>query len=72
MYYYVIHQWPKVINDELKPYFNRGNDLLVDQGCLILGYRIVVPSQSHKQILNELHSTHLGMVKIKTVARSPL
>lgn len=36
----------------------------------MLGYRVVIPSKSRKQVLDELHSTHLGMVKIKAIARS--
>jgi len=36
----------------------------------MLGYRVVVPSKSLKRILDELHSTYLGIVKMKAVARS--
>ncbi|VVC41753.1 Ribonuclease H-like domain,Integrase, catalytic core,Reverse transcriptase domain [Cinara cedri] len=70
VYYYVTHGWPKSINDDLKPYKDRHTDLSVEQGCLMLGYRVVIPSKSRKQILDELHSTHLGVVKMKAVARS--
>lgn len=70
VYYYVTHGWPKSISDDLKPYKDRHTDLSVEQGCLMLGYRVVIPSKSRKQILDELHSTHLGIVKMKAVARS--
>ncbi|VVC35786.1 Integrase, catalytic core,Aspartic peptidase domain,Ribonuclease H-like domain,Retrotransposon gag [Cinara cedri] len=70
VYYYVTHGWPKSINDDLKPYKDRHTDLSVEQGCLMLGYRVVISSKSRKQILDELHSTHLGVVKMKAVARS--
>ena len=70
VYYYVTHGWPKSISDDLKPYKDRHADLSVEQGCLMLGYRVVIPSKLRKQILNELHSTHLGIVKMKAVARS--
>ncbi|KAF0708423.1 Reverse transcriptase domain-containing protein [Aphis craccivora] len=69
VYYYVTHGWPKSISDDLKPYKDRHTDLSVEQGCLMLGYRVVIPSKSRKQILDELHSTHLGIVKMKAVAR---
>lgn len=36
----------------------------------MLDYRVVVPSILRKSILDELHSTHLGIVKIKSIARS--
>jgi len=66
----VTYGWPKSISDYLKPYKDRYTDLTVEQGCVILGYKVVIPSKSRKQILDELHSTHLGIVKIKALARS--
>ena len=34
------------------------------------GYRVVIPKKLRPQILNELHLTHLGVVKMKPTARS--
>jgi hypothetical protein len=70
VYYYVIHGWPKLVSDDLKPYKDKHTDLSVEQGCLMLGYRVVIPNKSRKSILDELHSTHLVVVKMKAVARS--
>ncbi|XP_008180189.1 uncharacterized protein K02A2.6-like [Acyrthosiphon pisum] len=67
------NKWPdkiKKVNDELKPYFNRKNELTIEVGCLLLGHRIVVPGKFQKELLNELHHTHMGTVKMKSVARS--
>jgi hypothetical protein len=64
VYYYVTHGWPNLFSDDLKPYKDRQTDLSVEQGYLMLGYRVVIPNKSHKSILDELHSTHLGVVKM--------
>lgn len=50
---------------QLKPYKDRHTDLSVEQGCFKLGYRVITPSKPRKQILDELHITHLGMIKMK-------
>ncbi|XP_039291150.1 uncharacterized protein K02A2.6-like [Nilaparvata lugens] len=69
---YVKYEWPdnSKIVDKLKPYFNRRNELYVDKDCLMLGNRIVIPVSLRKLILTELHSSHLGVVKMKSMARS--
>jgi len=67
------NKWPdkiKKVDDELKPYFNRRNELTIEVGCLLWGHRIVVPGKFRNELLNELHHTHMGTVKMKSVARS--
>ncbi|CAI6346892.1 unnamed protein product [Macrosiphum euphorbiae] len=67
------NKWPdkiKKVKDELKPYFNRKNELTIEVWCLLWGHRIVVPGKFQKELLNELHHTHMGTVKMKSVARS--
>ena len=36
----------------------------------MLGTRVVVPTKFQGQILDEIHSGHLGVVKMKSVART--
>ncbi|XP_060855198.1 uncharacterized protein K02A2.6-like [Metopolophium dirhodum] len=65
--------WPdniKNISDELKPYYYRKNELAIEQGCLMWGHRLIIPTKFRKELLQELHSTHLGIVKMKNLARS--
>lgn len=68
---YVKFGWPSVAScEDDKPYFIRKNDLVVDFGCLIFKYRIVVPPVLRKRILEELHQGHLGINKMKNVSRN--
>jgi len=65
--------WPdkiKNVEDQLIPYFNRRKELTVEQGCLLWGHRLVIPNKFRQELLNELHHTHMGIVKMKSLARS--
>nr|XP_039263171.1 uncharacterized protein K02A2.6-like [Styela clava] len=67
----VLKSWPnKIKNDELQPYFNRRHELSVHEGCLLCGNRVVIPPKSRSRILEELHESHPGIVKMKALARS--
>ena len=55
---------------ELDPYFARLTELTVQQNCLVWGIRVVVPPTLRSKLLDELHQGHVGVVKMKTLARS--
>lgn len=42
----------------------------LSNGCLVFEHRIVIPSIFREAVLNELHTAHLGIVKMKGMARS--
>ena len=70
---YVLGNWPKdtsKMSNEMKILFNKRLELTVEKGCLFWGLRAVIPGSMKTLILNELHATHLGIVKIKMFARS--
>lgn len=41
----------------------------LQQGCLMRGIRVYIPPVLRKRVLNELHSSHFGMSKMKSLAR---
>lgn len=68
---YVINGWPSKIKSDLeKPYFHRKDHLGIDRGCILYNHRVIVPDVLRKQVLAELHEGHLGVVKMKNIARS--
>lgn len=70
---YVKFGWPeKVGNDDEKIYFAKKDNLFLEHGCLVWGYRMVIPVSLRPHVLEELHSGHLGVVKMKQVARNYL
>ena len=68
---YVQHGWPSGSTDaRLQPYKSRKDELSVDQGCVLWGIRVIIPESLQKSVLQELHETHQGIVKMKCFARS--
>ena len=68
---FVPQGWPSELEEEaLKPYFIRREELSVHAGCLLWGARVIVPPQGREEVLNILHNTHPGIVKMKSLARS--
>ncbi|XP_048031439.1 uncharacterized protein K02A2.6-like [Megalobrama amblycephala] len=57
-------------NNVLGPYVNRKDELTMQQGCLMWGWRVVIPPKLRSRVLAELHTGHPGVVRMKAVARS--
>ena len=66
---YTKGQWPHQVPQEFRPFFNRRTELTVEEGCLLWGYRVVVPQRLREKLLQELHKDHPGVTKMKSVAR---
>ncbi|XP_043224352.1 uncharacterized protein K02A2.6-like isoform X1 [Amphibalanus amphitrite] len=63
--------WPEVCpRDELSFFFNHRHELSIENGCLLWGLRVVVPTQLRSRVLSLLHSGHPGMTAMKQLARS--
>ena len=58
------------VNKDLKLFFKKRNELSICQDCLVWGPRVVIPEVLRGTLLNELRLGHLGIVKMKKVARS--
>ena len=68
---YLLKGWSN--NDrrpELQPYKNRRHELSVHDGCILWGSRVVIPMKGRKLVMQELHSAHPGINKMKGLARS--
>ena len=72
VYYYTYHGWDLCESPvkELAPYYNRRNEISIIQGCLTWGIRIIIPNKYRHEILEELHAGHMGIVRMKEIARS--
>ena len=68
---YTLSGWPPYVNEPtLMPYWQRRNELSVEDNCLLWGRRVVIPNELQINILNELHECHPGMCRMKAFARS--
>lgn len=64
--------WTRIdeVRDDLRMYMNRRNELTLHQGCLMWGNRVIIPEELQETLLQELHVGHVGIQKMKTLARS--
>jgi len=61
--------WPHKCDSSLSAYSSHNTELSVQDGCNLWGSRVVVPPQDQQVVLQELHTAHPGMTKIKALAR---
>ena len=54
----------------MRPFWNKRNELVVEEDCLMWGIRTVIPNKLRSVVLKELHSSHLGIVRMKMLSRS--
>ncbi|XP_060118361.1 uncharacterized protein K02A2.6-like, partial [Heteronotia binoei] len=60
-----------VVDSEFRPFASRRDKLSSHKGCILWGSRVVVPPpHMRKQVLEALHETHPGIVRMKALARS--
>ena len=54
----------------LTPYKRRFDELVAEEGILMWGYRVIIPTKLRPTILQELHEAHPGITRMKALARS--
>ena len=54
---------------DLKPYTSVFDELFIEQEVLYHGQRVVIPECQRVRLLDELHTTHIGIRAMKEVAR---
>ena len=69
---FVMNGWP--VDDppcekDVQPYFLKKDELSVHSGCLLWGSRVIIPPKSRQRIVQELHESHPGISRIKSLAR---
>ncbi|GFW25271.1 uncharacterized protein K02A2.6 [Trichonephila clavipes] len=55
---------------EVKDLQGREAQYTIEDGCIMYGQRVCIPRKFRKNVLEELHVGHLGIVKMKAIARS--
>ena len=66
----VLQGWEEADTEELRPYRRRKDQLSVQEGCLLWGTRMVVPLAGCSAVLDELHQSHPGIARMKSLGRS--
>ena len=68
---FVRQGWPTHLgNDSLQPYWQKRNELSLQEECLLWGNRVVIPRTGQNLVLQELHKAHPGATRMKQLART--
>ena len=67
---YILSGWPMEVPKALKTYHSKIAELSVEDGCLLWGGRVIIPPPLREKIKAKLHKEHLGISKMKALARS--
>jgi hypothetical protein len=63
--------WPNFVSEPaMVPFFRQRYDISIEKGCLLLGTKVIIPRELQHDMLNLLHESHPGMVRMKSHARS--
>ena len=54
----------------LTPFVRRREELSSQDGCILWGSRVIVPSRLKPRLLEELHMDHFGSFRMKELAFS--
>ncbi|XGW34442.1 hypothetical protein V3C99_018378 [Haemonchus contortus] len=70
---YMQKGWPvKVKDDRLKPYAMKRAALSIHNGCILWGYRVVIPKKFQQVVLKMLHNSHYGRNSMISLARTKI
>ena len=53
----------------VQAYFDRRHELTIHNGCILRGLRVVIPQSLRERALREIHVSHAGVVRMKSIAR---
>ena len=59
-------------DSNLTSYIRRKDELSLQNGCVLWGSRVIIPTTLRPSIMKELHSSHVGSSRMKELARSYL
>lgn len=71
----ILEGWPDDklhLDPEVRPYFSMRNEMTVQDGLILRGNRLVVPTSPRAVLKEKLHSTHLGVEECCRRARECL
>ena len=64
----VLEGWPDTkaqVKPAAREYWNYRDELAVHDGVIFKGMRIVIPPSERPEMLRQIHSPHMGIVKCK-------
>ena len=60
--------WRDLGRKEFQPYHQRREEMSIQDGCVLVGSRVIIPSVGRSNVMDELHEGHPGISRIKGLA----
>lgn len=70
VYKYTLYGWPNEVPELLHKYFKKRISLATEDNCLFYGERLLIPCTLQSKVLEILHRGHIGIVRMKSLART--
>ena len=70
VYQYVLNGWHNEVSEDLKRFKQRSLELTVEENCILWGIQVIVPAKLQLLVLEDLRSSHPGIVVMKGLARN--
>ena len=65
---FTLKGWPAKITDEqLQPYSSKRDEISLEDRILSWGSRVAVPPQARDIVMEEVHSAHIGIARMKNL-----
>ena len=67
---YMQSGWPKTrkgVSKDVQAYFDSRHELTIHNGCILRGLRVVIPQSLRERVLREIHVSHAGAVRMKSL-----
>ena len=61
----ILQGWTHTSIEQLQPYQQRKDQSTLQDGCVLLGNRVVVPVAGQAKVIKELHQDHSGITRMK-------
>ena len=69
VHHFIHHGWPDHCPDtSFQPFYSRRDELSTVEGCILWGARVVIPNAGRHIVLQQLHDTHPGINRMKSLA----
>ncbi|XP_041362100.1 uncharacterized protein K02A2.6-like [Gigantopelta aegis] len=69
----ILEGWPETqrqIPSNMKSYWPFRDELVIDNGIILKGDRVIIPTSMQTEILNKIHEAHQGIQKMKLRAKT--
>ena len=62
--------WPNQVSEALKPFRKINSEITVESGCVLWGFRVIIPKKLQHSLLKYLHLDHPGASRMKSCAKA--